>query len=138
MGVARKTIPVTILELLLTETILRDASPGETLFVLAAKPARFIDFCSIQCGGDPNQLAVLRRSEQEWLVSVPSLRAFIEQTADIVVSDFDEKYYLSRYEDVASAVRRRQPKSGLAHYCMHGFWEGRVYKDGGTSWMESP
>lgn len=39
--------------------------------------------------------------------------------------DFDEKFYLERYPDVARAVKDGKLESGLSHYLMHGRDEGR-------------
>jgi hypothetical protein len=48
---------------------------------------------------------------------------------------FDEEFYLNTYRDVASAVNSGGLKSGLEHYQVRGFREGRIGFDFNPRWF---
>jgi hypothetical protein len=55
--------------------------------------------------------------------------------AGLNVADFDEKFYLSYYPEVAEAVkssilRSGMFKSGYEHYILYGMYEGRAPNEG--------
>jgi Ca2+-binding RTX toxin-like protein len=46
--------------------------------------------------------------------------------AQLGAPGFNEQYYLNTYLDIAAAVRDGAVESGLAHYLLHGRFEGRA------------
>lgn len=53
------------------------------------------------------------------------------------LAQFDEEFYLSRYDDVAAAVARGEMPSGLYHYKVHGRLEGRQAFAEHTPWTRT-
>lgn len=76
-------------------------------------------------GVNPEALKIHKRVIN---ISVDEVLAIINLIPPLL-HDFDEKYYLSKYEDVADAIRlKNNPKNGFEHFWTHGFKEGRDFK----------
>jgi len=78
-----------------------------------------------------NLVKVVKRDAQRepGFVAVPEamfralLAAAIKQKGE-----FDERFYLENYPDIAAAVRSRKVASGLDHYLETGYFENRLPK----------